>query len=155
MGRRWRLFKSGSLDIMYRIFDMAAEERRVWILGGVAVLGYAAYWIVVAAGVGYRAAMLWAIAAAVVAGIVLHIGASMIWREGAGQKDQRDREIDRFGQAVGQSMLVIGGVAALALALAETSYFWIANTIYLAFVLSAVLGSIAKLVAYRRGFHPW
>ncbi|GLY94299.1 hypothetical protein [Actinoplanes sp. NBRC 103695] len=134
---------------------MGAEERRVWILGIVAVLGYAAYWIAVGAGAGYRPAMLWTIGAAIAAGIAGHVAAVAIWPEGANQKDQRDREIDRFGQAVGQSMLVIGGVAALALALAETSYFWIANTIYLAFVLSAVLGSTTKLVAYRRGFHPW
>lgn len=146
---------SECLDIMYRIFDMGAEERRVWILGGAAVLSYAAYWIAVAGGAGYRTAMLWTIGAGIVAGIAGHIAASAIWPEGANQKDQRDREIDRFGQAIGQSMLVIGGVVALALALAETSYFWIANTIYLAFVLSAVLGSTAKLVAYRRGFHPW
>ena len=138
-----------------RIFDMGAEERRVWILGVVAVLGYAAYWIVVAAGVGYRTAMLWTIGAAIVAGIAGHIVATAIWREDANVKDQRDREIERFGQAVGQSMLVLGAVSALALALAELPYFWIANTIYLAFVLSAVLGSTARLFAYRRGFHPW
>ena len=141
--------------MMYRIFDMGAEERRVWILGGVAVLGYAAYWIVVAAGANYRVAMLWTVGAAILAGIAGHIAATAVWPEGANEKDQRDREIDRFGQAVGQSMLVIGGVVALALSLAETSYFWIANTLYLAFVLSAVLGSVAKLFAYRRGFHPW
>ena len=146
---------SSILDIMYRMFDMGAEERRVWILGIVAVLGYAAYWIAVGAGASYRPAMLWTIGAAIVAGIAGHITAVAIWPEGANQKDQRDREIDRFGQAIGQSMLVIGGVVALALALAETSYFWIANTIYLAFVLSAVLGATAKLFAYRRGFHPW
>jgi hypothetical protein len=134
---------------------MTAEERRVWILGGVAVLGYVAYLVVVAAGVSFKTAMLWSIGAGIVAGIALHIAASAIWREGAGEKDQRDREIDRFGQYVGQSMLVVGGVAALAMALAEWSYSWIANALYLAFVLSAVLGSAAKIVAYRRGFHAW
>jgi hypothetical protein len=41
------------------------------------------------------------------------------------------------------------------LALFEARYFWIANVIYLAFVLSAILGSTAKIFAYRRGFHPW
>ena len=38
------------------------------------------------------------------------------------------------------------------LTLAEFDYFWIANAIYLAFVVSAVVGTIVKLVAYRRGF---
>lgn len=41
---------------------------------------------------------------------------------------------------VGQSFVVIGGVAALLMAMAEWEHFWIANVIYLAFVLSAILG---------------
>ena len=35
-----------------------------------------------------------------------------------------------------------------------TRPFWIANAVYLGFVLSAVVGSVAKVVAYRRGL-PW
>lgn len=73
----------------------------------------------------------------------------------AGKKDQRDREIYRFGEYIGQSFVVMGGVAALLMAMAEWDHFWIANVIYLAFVLSAMLGSVAKIVAYRRGFQPW
>ena len=133
---------------------MTGEERRVWILGVVAVLGYAAYLIAVASGAGYKAAMLWTIGAGIVAGIVLHIAASAIWRESA-RKDQRDREIDRFGEYAGRGVLVLGAVAALAMALAEWSHFRIANVLYAAFVLSAILSSIAKIAAYRRGFHAW
>lgn len=73
----------------------------------------------------------------------------------AGKKDQRDREIYRFGEYAGQSFVVIGGIAALLMAMAEVPHFWIANVIYLAFVLSAMLGSVAKIVAYRKGFQPW
>ena len=73
----------------------------------------------------------------------------------ADKKDQRDREINRFGEYTGQSFVVIGGVAALGMSMAELNHFWIANVIYLAFALSSVLGSVAKIVAYRRGFHPW
>ncbi|MET3721556.1 MULTISPECIES: hypothetical protein [unclassified Arthrobacter] len=39
--------------------------------------------------------------------------------------------------------------------LAEWQHFWIANVIYLAFAPSAILGSAAKIVAYRQGFRPW
>jgi len=46
---------------------------------------------------------------------------------------------------------VLGGLAALVLALVEAPHFWIANAVYLAFVLSAVLGSLARLGAYHRG----
>jgi hypothetical protein len=41
--------------------------------------------------------------------------------------------------------------AALVMAMAKVDYFWIANVIYLGFVLWAVAGSALKLVAYRRG----
>ena len=37
------------------------------------------------------------------------------------------------------------------MAMARWDYFWIANVIYLGFVLWAVAGSAVKLVAYRRG----
>jgi hypothetical protein len=37
------------------------------------------------------------------------------------------------------------------LAMAEGDHFWIANAIYLAFVLSALTASVVKIVAYRRG----
>ena len=38
-----------------------------------------------------------------------------------------------------------------ALTLAEFEYFWIANAMYLVFVLSALVGAAVKLIAYRRG----
>ena len=41
--------------------------------------------------------------------------------------------------------------AALVMAMAKVDYFWIANVIYLGFVLWAVAGSMLKLAAYRRG----
>ena len=43
-------------------------------------------------------------------------------------------------------------VVPFVLTLAESDYFWIANAMYLAFVLAAVVGAAVKLVAYRRGF---
>jgi hypothetical protein len=39
--------------------------------------------------------------------------------------------------------------------MAEVPHFWIANAVYLAFTLSAILGSVARIFAYRRGFQPW
>ena len=43
-------------------------------------------------------------------------------------------------------------VVPFVLTLAEVEYFWIANAIYLVFVVAAVVGAVVKLVAYRRGF---
>ncbi|MCA0145527.1 hypothetical protein [Blastococcus sp. LR1] len=142
---------------------MAFQEKRAWLMALVSIGAYAAYVIVVLGGTGagdvagapYVAALLWSIGAAIVANIVLQIPLAMTARQDAGTKDQRDREIHRFGEYVGQSFLVIGGVGALVLSMVEADHFWIANAIYLAFVLSAVLGSVAKIAAYRWGFQPW
>lgn len=66
--------------------------------------------------------------------------------------DDRDREIDRIATVRTVLVLVAGALAALGMALAEWPHFWIANVIYLGFVLQAVSSAIVKLVVYRRGF---
>ncbi|WET77724.1 hypothetical protein P3102_27100 [Amycolatopsis sp. QT-25] len=142
---------------------MALEEKRAWIMVAVTVFAYAAYLIVVlrrtssgtVVDVPYVAPLLWTVGAAIVASIVLHLAAAIASPRDAGRKDQRDREIGRFGEHIGQSFVVIGGVAALVMAMAELDHFWIANTVYLAFVLSSLLGSLAKIAAYRWGFQAW
>ena len=142
---------------------MAFEEKRAWIMVVVTVGAYAAYLTLVLGRAGhaplaevpYASTMLWTIGAAIAATVVLQTVAATASPEGANKKDQRDREIGRFGEYVGHSFVVIGAVAALVMSMAELNHFWIANAIYLAFVLSAILGSVAKIVAYRWGFQPW
>ncbi|OKI58281.1 hypothetical protein [Streptomyces sp. MJM1172] len=144
--------------------DVAFQEKRAWIMGVVAILGYAVYLAVVLAGSGggvplaevaYIAPLLWTVGGAIVVSIALNIAVAIASPGEADAKDQRDKEIARLGDYTGQSFLVIAAVAALALAMAEADYFWISNAIYLGFVLSAVLGSAVKLAAYRRGFQSW
>ena len=142
---------------------MAFEEKRAWMLALVTITSYAVYVAVVLGRGGhaplahtpYAAALLWTVGASIAASIALNVIVSTVSPEGANLKDQRDGEIHRFGSYIGQSFLVIGGVAGLVLAMARVDQFWIANAIYLAFVLSAVVGSIARLVAYRRGMPAW
>lgn len=142
---------------------MASEEKRAWIMVVVTVAAYLTYLFVIlrrAAGaplpsVPYAATLLWTIGGAITASIALHIAVSLLSPQDANKKDARDREIGQFGEYIGQSFLVIGGVAALAMAMAKVDHFWIANAVYLAFVLSSLLGSSAKLVAYRRGLPQW
>ena len=141
---------------------MAHEEKRAWIMSVVAVVAYGAYAAVVAhrahavslPTVPYAAALLTSVGGAIVATIVLDILTSFGERD-ARQKDRRDREIHRTGEYIGQSFVILGAVAALAMALAGWDQFWIANVIYLGFTLSAVVGSAVKIVAYRRGFQSW
>lgn len=142
---------------------MAIEEKRAWIMVAVTIVSYATYLAVVLGRPGdaplvqepYVSPLLWTVGAAIAASIALHITVAALSPECANTKDQRDREIHRFGEYIGQSFVVIGGVAGLVLAMADAEQFWIANAIYLAFVLSAILGSTAKIVFYRLGFHPW
>ncbi|SFK54682.1 hypothetical protein [Geodermatophilus ruber] len=142
---------------------MAFEEKRAWVMVLVAVAAYVCYVGVVLGRAGgapltevpYAATLLWTVGGAIGASIVLNIVLSTVFPEGANEKDQRDREIHRLGEYIGQSFVVVGAVAALGMALAEWDPFWIANAVYLGFTLSAVLGSVAKIIAYRRGFQSW
>jgi hypothetical protein len=142
---------------------MSSEERSAWIMGVLAVGSLGCYLAVLLgrrdggrlADVPYVAPMLWTIGASIVASILLHIAAGIIHRRDGHLKDQRDREINQRGEYIGQSFVVIGGMAALGMAMAQWPYFWIANVIYLCFHLSAITGSAAKLVAYRNGFAKW
>jgi hypothetical protein len=141
------------------VLTVAVEEKRAWTMAITAVLGYAAYVLLVLLGADgrpitaapYVGAMLWTIALGIVVGIVTGIWFGIAARNDGLQIDERDREIGRFGDHVGQSFVVIGGVSAMALAMFEVAHFWIANVLYLCFVLSAVLGSLARIAAYRRG----
>ena len=139
---------------------MTLEERRSWAFLAVAVVAYGLYLSTVLAqaasvplvDVDYVPAMLWSIGAAIVAGIVLGIVLGIFTPRRDQPKDVRDRDIAQLGDRVGQAFLIVGGVAALLLAITEAPYFYIANAVYLCFVLSAVLGSVTRVVVYRRGF---
>ncbi len=142
---------------------MSSEEKRSWIHGIIAILAYGVYLAIVLAGatrtpiaeVGYQIPLLASVGGAIVANIVLGVVTGVGIPRGAIHKDQRDREISVFGEKVGASMLVLGGVGALALAMLEVDWFWIANALYLGFVLSAILDSLARLSAYRTGMPRW
>ena len=110
---------------------MSSEEKSVWISGSSAVMAYAdlpdhrhpAARRDAARRRPYVAPFLLSIGGAIVA---LDRPAHLLRRRPE-KKDQRDREIYRFGETVGQAFVVIGGVGAMLLALFEFEYFWIAN----------------------------
>ena len=142
---------------------MTLEEKRAWIRLVVAVVAYGGYVVVVLGQTGgrplaevpYAAALLWSVGAAIVATIVVEIVIGAANPKASLVKDIRDREIGRLGDHVGQSFVVIGAVAAMLMAVAGWDRFWIANVIYLCFVLSAVLGNVTKVIVYRRSLPQW
>jgi len=142
---------------------MAHQEKRAWIMLVVTLVVYPAYVVIVlrnAAGgplvdVAYASTLLWSIGIAIAANIALDMATSMGTPRSESKPDVRDREIARVGDLTGQSLLVIGALAGMGLAMLEADSFWIANVIYLGFVLSAVLGSLTKIAGYRGGFQTW
>ncbi|MDT3439371.1 hypothetical protein [Pseudofrankia sp. BMG5.37] len=142
---------------------MTHEQKRAWIRLVVSVVAYAAYVVVVAArtdgrplsGAPYVAALLWSVGAAIAASIVVEIAIGVTNPRASRVVDERDREIGRLGEHVAQSFVVIGAVAAMLMAMAEWDTFWIANVIYLCFVLSAILGGVTRVVLYGGGVPRW
>ena len=142
---------------------MSYQEKNTWaqlIVTAATVVAYLVIIIGKATGgplvdVSYQSTMLASIAVSIAVTIALTISLSIVTGERNFKRDERDREIGRLGSSIGQSFTVIGGVAALAMALAEWDWFWIANVLYLCFAASSILTSIAKIVAYRRGFQTW
>ena len=137
---------------------MSYEEKYTWVYGVMAPVGYAIYLILAfTTGEGplgetsYIWPMAGTILGSIAAGILVGIVLGMLNPKEAGRADQRDKEIGWFGERIGNSFVVIGGVVALVLCFVQAPHAWIANVLYLGFVLSAILASMAKLAAYRRG----
>ncbi len=151
---------------MYKMLylqGMTMLEKRAWVYLLVTVVIYAGYVVVILGRKGsgpltdvdYVPVLLWSLGLSIGSSIVVGIVAGMIG-ERSTRTDVRDREIDQMGERVGQAFTVIGALGAFVLALLEAPYFWIANAIYLGFALTMIVGSLAKVVAYRRGgFQQW
>ncbi|KAA9108179.1 hypothetical protein [Microbacterium rhizomatis] len=142
---------------------MAYEERNVWVGLIVTVIAMTAYVLIVLQhaadepliDVVWWPIMLWTIGLSIVAVIVINIVwgiiAGMRDPDGVGKSDQRDRDIARLGSRVGQAFLVIAGIGVIVLCAFEADWFWIAHTMFFGFALSAFVGGIASVIAYRRG----
>ncbi len=102
------------------------------------------------AEVPYVSALLWTTGASIAASIMGRVLVETARPSDSRRSDVRDKEIHRFGEHASR-WFVVAGAAALGMAMARWDYFWIANVIYLGFVLWAIAGSVLKLLAYRRG----
>lgn len=142
---------------------MTHQEKRAWITLVVTAVTYCSYVAVVIGRAGgrslpqvtYADALLWTVGGAILTSVVAEIGIGVVNPRASRVKDVRDREIARLGEHTGQAFVVIGAVAAMAMAIAGWDRFWIANVIYLGFALSSVLGSATRIAAYRWGLPQW
>lgn len=143
---------------------MGYAERITWSQLIASTLGMIVYLVIVVPQLARTPVddivWVWPMVWTIIGSVALSITISIVWGIFAGMRDpsieyksdQRDREIEHFGDRVGQAFLVIGALGGLILAMVSAHWFWIGNAIFLGFFLSALLGGIARLVAYRRGF---
>ena len=102
--------------------------------------------------IGYQGVML----ATVVLFVILFVAGMVVLaaadRRQADDEDERDQLIERRGDQVGSYVLLVAALAAMALAMVEGDYFWIANALLAGLVLSELVKGVVMLAAYRRGF---
>jgi len=138
---------------------MSYEEKGVWVYLVTSAGGYAVYLAIIAgrlastpaAAVSYVPVLLWTAGASIIASVIGRTLVETARPSDSRRGDVRDREISRFGEFASRWFVIAGAAAGLAMAMARWDYFWIANVIYLGFVLWAVAGSVVRLIAYRRG----
>lgn len=149
---------------------MSQEERSVWIYLGAVAVTFVTYLIIIVprvlstpiAEVSWKAPLI----AVLVASIVLTILGSIVGAIGGAiglavrgidpsdqmGSDARDAEISRRGFIRGALASSVGLLAVLTLAMLEVDHFWIANAVYLAGTVGAVIETTVKIRAYREGF---
>jgi NADH:ubiquinone oxidoreductase subunit 6 (subunit J) len=142
---------------------MTFQEKSNWVVLVVAVptlLVYAALIVPQVlsrplADVSWVQPLIVAIAGFVVANVLGNVAAAVSNPREADQGDERDQAIDRFGERVGNWLIVAGAIAALVLAMAMIDQFWIANSIFLGFLAAAIVSALAKIAAYRGWIQRW
>jgi hypothetical protein len=138
---------------------MSYEEKGQWAYIVVNVLTFSAYVAIVlgraanvpVTEVDYVPILLAAIGVAIGLSIAGRILVEIAKPSDSYSADVRDRDINRLGEYVGGIVLGVGMIVPFILAVTEREYFWIANAMYVVFALSAFVGSVVKLAAYRRG----
>lgn len=138
---------------------MTYEEKGIWVYLVTSAGAYVVYLAIIfgraahtpIAAVPYVTVLLWTTGVSIVASIAGRILVEAARPSDSRRSDVRDKEVYRFGEYTSRWFIVGGAGAALFMAMAKFDYFWIANVIYLGFVLWAVVGSVLKLTAYRRG----
>ena len=142
---------------------MAFPEKSNWVVLVIAVptlLIYAALIVPQVlskpiAEVDWVQPLVFAIIGFIVANVVGNIVAAISNPSEADKHDQRDTEIDRYGERIGNWAFILGAVVALILAINMADHFWIANTIFAGGLASSIVSAVAKIAAYHGPFQRW
>lgn len=142
---------------------MSFAEKSSWVYAVIAVV-FPIIYIAMMAGelqrtqatvIEYQLPLLGSIGAAIVAAVLAHILIVATAPDDAGKEDERDKRIGDHGEYVTGLALAAAMLGVLALVLVEVEHFWIASAMYIAFAASGLAGTVAKIVAYRRGLPTW
>ena len=141
---------------------MTYQEKGTWVyfLVSLAAFGLYLIWLInqilsiPATTINYVVPMLYAIGGAIIAHITGTILIAIAAPKEVDKQDERDREIERYGEYRGQFLVNIGGAVVLGMCMFRIDYFWIVHVMYLAFVGSALTSSVVKIISYRQGFYP-
>lgn len=124
---------------------MSFQEKSTWLQAVATIVVWVAYAGSIlgqvrsrpVAEIDYQGQMLATIGIAIGLLIVAHIAIAMAAPKEADKTDQRDTDINRFGEYIGSFVLWFGALGVLAMALAELEHFWIANAIFTVFMLAS------------------
>lgn len=150
---------------------MSFEEKITWVNTVTTIIVVTVYaWVVggriagnPVTDIAYQIPMLVALGAIIVltiAGIIAMAIGTAISAEITGKssiddidrKDERDVQINERGDRVGYYVSSVFMLGALALTMLEYPHFWIANAVFVSFLVASLTSSAVKLLAYRRGF---
>jgi hypothetical protein len=146
--------------ILYIGGEMSLEEKLTWTSTLILLGSFVIYWAIILGraqsipltDVPYAGVMFWSLGAVVVGSVAVAIVTIIASPKEADNKDQRDKEIKRYGDAVSYNILALGSLVVLALIAAKVPHFWIAQSLYLCCVVAGLWGAVVRLIAYRRGF---
>ena len=138
---------------------MTSEEKSTWIVAAATVFIFGWYTIKIlgdaatnaVSEIQYKDLLVVMVGVFIALIIVAEIVLAILTRK-LDHSDERDRKIDRFGEYIGGYVLGTGLLVVLALAMAETEYFWIAHAALGVLVVAELVTATTKIIVYRRGF---
>ena len=106
--------------------------------------------------IDWQIPMLWAIGISIVGTIVLSIVIAIvnaiITRREPQKADVREKQIERYGDRIGQSIMAVGTAVVLVMAMLELDAFWIGNTLFALGAIGTSIGAIMSIRALRGVF---
>lgn len=147
------------------VASMTMSERLSWVCAFAFPIALAGYFVAVlpqlastpVGEIGWQVPVLIAIGSAIVVAIVATIISAIvggiITREAPAGDDIRDRQIERYGDRVAQTVIGISSALVLVLVMLEVEHFWIGSALFAIGSLGATWGAVAKIRAYRGSFN--